>query len=45
MLVVGDLLIKEVKRKLRNEPSVIVCDSARKMMLNHLGIRNIIIQM
>lgn len=45
MLVVGDLLIKEVKSKLRNEPSVIVCDSARKMMLNHLGIRNIIIQM
>ncbi len=37
MLVVGDTLIKDVKSKLINVPSVIVCDSAQEMILKPSG--------
>lgn len=43
MLVVGDTLIRDVKSKLINVPSIIVCDSAQKMILNHLGVKKIVI--
>lgn len=36
-------LIRDVKRKLIHVPSIIVCDSAQKMILNHLGVKKIII--
>lgn len=37
MLVVGDTLIKDVKSKLINVPSVIVCDSVQEMILKPSG--------
>lgn len=43
MLVAGDALISDVKHKLINVPSIIVCDSAQKMMLNYVGVKTIII--
>ena len=43
MLVVEDTLIKDVKSKLINVPRITVCDSAQNMILNHLGVKEIII--
>lgn len=43
MLVVGATLIGNVKSKHTNVSSIIVSDSAQKMILNHLGVKKIII--
>lgn len=43
MLVVGATLIRNVKSKHTNVSSIIVSDSAQKMILNHLGVKKIII--
>lgn len=43
MLVAGDLLIRDVESKLINVPSIIVCDSAQKMTLNHVDVKKILI--
>lgn len=42
-LVVGDTLIGDVKSRLINVPSITVCDSAKEIILNHLGVKKIIV--